>query len=66
MLWYHAANIHFPPWAIQEIEEIIYAFRWDNKKPTINRDIIALPLTEGGLNIPRIVRKIQALRLNTS
>ena len=60
-LWYHAANIHFPPWAIQEIKEIVYAFLWDNKKPTINRHIIALPLTEGGLNIPRIARKIQRL-----
>ena len=64
-LWYHAANIHFPSWAIQEIEEIIYAFLWDHKRPLINRDIIALPLSEGGLNIPRIAQKIQALRLNT-
>ena len=64
-LWYLAANVHFPPWAIQEIEDIIYAFLWNNKKPLINRDIIALPLTEGGLNIPRLKDKIQALRLNT-
>lgn len=64
-LWYHAANIHFPPWAIQEIEDIVYAFLWDNKRPMINRDIIALPLSEGGLNIPRIAQKIQAFRLNT-
>ena len=64
-LWYHAANIHFPPWAIQEIEEIIYAFLWDNKRPAINRDILALAINEGGLNIPRIAQKIQALRINT-
>ena len=64
-LWYHAANIHFPPWAIQEIEDIVYAFLWDNKRPMINRDIIALPLSEGGLNIPTIAQKIQTFRLNT-
>ena len=64
-LWYHAFNIHFPPWAIQEIEEIIYSFLWDNKRPSINRDILALPITEGGLNIPGIAHSIQALRLNT-
>ena len=64
-LWYHAANLHFPTWAIQEIEDIIYNFLWDGKRPLINRDIIALPLAEGGLNIPRIAKKIQALRLNS-
>ena len=64
ILWYHAANIHFPSWALQEIEDIISAFLWDNKRPTINRDILALSLTEGELNIPRIAWKIQALRLN--
>ena len=64
-LWYLAANIHFPSWAVQEIEDIIYTFLWDNKRPLLNRNIIALPLVEGGLNIPRIEKKIQALRLNT-
>ena len=37
---------------------------WNGKRPLINRDILALPLAEGGLNIPRLPTKIQALRLN--
>ena len=64
-LWYLAANIHIPTWAIQEMEDVIYDFLWHGKRPLINRDIIALPIAEGGLNIPRLAQKIQALRLNT-
>ena len=44
-LWYFAANVHFPPWAIQEIKDIIYAFLWNNKQPLLNRDLIVLPFT---------------------
>ena len=40
-------------------------FFWDYKKPLTTRDILALPLSEGGFNIHRIQTKIQALRLNT-
>lgn len=64
-LWYLATNIYFPSWAIQEIEELIYNFLWNDKKPLLNRDILALLITEGGLNIPRVADKIQALRINT-
>ena len=64
-LWYLATNIHFPPWAIQEIEDIVCNFLWNNKKPLLNRDILALPITQGSLNIPRVADKIRALRLNT-
>ena len=64
-LWYQAANIHFPTWAIQDIEDLIYDFMWNGKRPLINHDILALPLAEGDLNIPRLATKIQALRLNT-
>ena len=64
-LWYLATNIHFPSWAIHELEEINYKFLWNDKKPLLNRDILALPLTEGGLNIPRIADKLQALRITT-
>ena len=35
------------------------------KGPLVNRDILALPLKEGGFNIGRLDSKIQALRLNT-
>jgi len=63
--WPHEANIHIPTWAIQEIEDLIYDFMWNGKRPLINHDILALPLAKGGLNIPRLAMKIQALRLNT-
>ena len=38
---------------------------WDSKRPLVNRDTLALPLKEGGFNIPRLETKIQALRVNT-
>ena len=64
-LWYLATNIHFPAWAVQEIEDIVYSFLWDYKRPLLNRDVLSLPIAEGGLNLPRLTDKIQALRLNT-
>ena len=64
-LWYLATNIHFPAWAIQEIEDIVYSFLWDFKPPLLNRDVLSLPIAEGGLNLPRITDKVHALRLNT-
>ena len=54
-----------PEWTITEIETQIYNFLWNNKRPLLTRDILLLRLTEGGLNIPRIATKIQALRINT-
>ena len=54
-----------PSWAISQIEHAIYGFFWKNKHPLVNRDILALPLREGGFNIPRLETKIQAFRLNS-
>ena len=64
-LWYHTTNISLPVWAINDIKTQIYNFLWNNKRPLLTRDLLSLPLSEGGLNIPRIATKIQALRINT-
>ena len=64
-LWFHAINISIPDWAVTEIETLIYEFLWNYKRPLLNRDILSLPLAEGGLNIPRIAVKIRAFRVNT-
>ena len=64
-LWYTATSTSIPPWAITELETEFYNFFWDYKKPLISRDILALPLSEGGFNVQRIQNKIHALRLNT-
>ena len=44
---------------------MIYEFLWNNKRPLLNRDILSLPLAEGGLHIPRIAVKSRAFRVNT-
>ena len=64
-LWYTATSCAILSWAISEIERSIYAFFWDNKAPLVNRDILALPTSEGGFNIHKIQWKINALRINT-
>jgi len=64
-LWYTATSTHMPSWAISEIENLIYNFFWNNKRPLTTRDILALPTAEGGHNIHRLQTKIEALRLNT-
>jgi len=64
-LWYTATSTHMPIWAISEIENLIYNFFWNNKRPLTTRDILALPTAEGGHNIHRLKPKIEALRLNT-
>ena len=58
-------EISLPDWAINDIKTQIYNFLWNNKRPLLTRDLLSLPLSEGGLNIPRIATKIQALRINT-
>ena len=64
-LWYCATSLSISSWAVKQIEQGIYCFFWSGKKPLVNRDILALPLEEGGFNIVRLNSKIQALRLNT-
>ena len=64
-LWYNVTSLAVPSWAISQIEDAIYGFFWKNKHPLVNRDILALPLREGGFNIPRLETKIQAFRLNS-
>ena len=64
-LWYSVTSLAVPSWAITQIEQAIYRFFWKNKHPLVNRDILSLPLKEGGFNIPRLETRIQAFRLNT-
>ena len=64
-LWYNVISLSVPSWACAQIEQAIYGFFWNNKHPLVNRDILALPLSEGGFNIPRLETKIQAFRMNT-
>ena len=58
-LWYNVTSLAVPSWAISQIEHAIYGFFWKNKHPLVNRDILALPLREGGSNIPWLETKIQ-------
>ena len=64
-LWYNATSIPIPTWAILQIEQSLYDFFWSYKRHLTTKDILALPLKEGGFNIPRLQTKIQSLRLNT-
>jgi exonuclease III len=64
-LWYNATSLPMPAWAISQIETSIYDFFWNYKRHLVNKDILALPVQQGGFNIPRIETKIQSLRLNT-
>ena len=51
-LFYNATTLAMPAWAISQIEELIYDFFWNYKRHLVNKDILALPLKEGGFNIP--------------
>jgi len=53
-----------PPWAVTQIERIICDFFWNYKHPLVSREILALPLGEGGLNIPLLETRIHAFRLS--
>ena len=64
-LWYTVTSLHIPAWAITELETAIYNFFWNYKRPLTTRDLLALPLSQGGFNIHRIQTKLYALRLNT-
>ena len=64
-IWYNVTSLPVPQWVIQQLETIIYDFFWSYKKHLINKDILALPLGEGGFNIPRLQTRINAFRLNT-
>jgi len=54
-----------PAWAVSQIEQSLYDFFWNYKRHLATKDILALPLKEGGFNIPRLQTKIGSLRLNT-
>ena len=64
-LWYNVTSLSVPSWVITQMEQAVYNFFWGNKHPLVNRDLLALPLKEGGFNIPRLGTKVQAFRLNT-
>ena len=63
-LWYNVTSLAVPPWVIMHIERAVYNFFWSNKHPLVNREVLALPLKEGGFNIPRLETKVRAFRLN--
>ena len=64
-LWYNVTSLSVPSWVISQIEQAVYGFFWNYKHPLVNRDILALPLKEGGFNLPRLETRIRAFRLNT-
>ena len=54
-----------PQWVTQQLEKITYNFFWSYKLHLVNKDILALPVGEGGFNIPHLQTRIHAFRLNT-
>lgn len=56
-LWYNATSLPVPSWAIAQIDQSIYNFFWNYKRHLVNKDILALPVQQGGFNIPRIEQK---------
>ena len=48
---------------ITELQKVIYSYIWNNKLELINRETLALPIYKGGLAIPHIGKKSNALRV---
>ena len=70
----HSTNIHF----VVQCHLVVYGplgrlknravdlcFFLESKHPLVNRETLALPLTDGGFNIPLLQTRIYSFRLNT-
>ena len=64
-LVYPAFVLPIPYWLQEQTQKQIDKFIWDDKIPTINKNIMKLPIKEGRKNTPILRNFISALTLNT-
>ena len=38
-LWYNVTSLPVPSWVVTEVEQIIYGFFWNNKRPCVQRHL---------------------------
>ena len=63
-LWYPAYVYHIPDWAIQKLNEALWAFLWGSKKDPVKRDVAMLPFDKGGLQIVDLEKIAQAIKMS--
>ena len=62
-LWYTAQFATLPDRILQETNVAIYNFLWNDKRMRVARNMVQLPIEQGGLGIINIKLKIQSLHL---
>ena len=63
-LWYTASVFPIPQWAVKQLNEKLWHFFFNGKRPPIPRSQAKLPYQEGGLNVLDIEKKCNSLLLS--
>ena len=63
-LWYMASVVPIPQWAVKQLNEKLWHFFFNGKRPPIPRSQAKLPYQEGGLNVLDIEKKCKSLLLS--
>lgn len=60
-VWYVASLVPMPPWALRELNTIIFKFFWGGKRDLVARDVLVHSQEEGGFGVVSIPFKVSAL-----
>ena len=62
-IWYVAALIHVPQWAVREIIALIFPFFWHGKRDLVKRSIVIQPTSSFCFSLVSVQYKIWALHV---
>ena len=63
-LWYTAYIYHIPQWALRRLEEALWTFFWNGPNNPVKRELVRLPVEDGGYDVVDIKKKSKAIQLS--
>ena len=60
-VWYVASVIPLPPWALAQLNTLVFSFFWSGKRDLVSRNVLVHAHDEGGFGVVSINLKCQAL-----
>ena len=60
-VWYVASLVPMPPWALAELNSLVFKFFWSGKKDLVDRDVVIHARECGGFSVVSTAFKVQSL-----
>ena len=59
---YVTSVLYTPQWVIDEVENLMFKFLWNDRKPHVKKEVVINEIAKGGLKMPHFASMVKAIK----